>query len=408
MAPRRSARPAPSSPSGSRTWSRSQVTDFGASGPHAAWQATDSVLYAMSTALSRSGSDHGQAGAAAVRHRVGHRRGAGSVGGARRLLPPTALRHRRLHRLLPVRGRPAVPGSAVRLRGPGRGRPEAVRRAVARPPPQPTDLSDVRRAATDSSGSVCCRRDSGAACGRGSASRSSSPIRSSRPSRPATPRRRSSTPPSRELFGPQTMEALVAEGQRRGVPIAAVLSPADAFASEHFRSVGALTETDVAPGTQLTVPTGPFVVDGGHAGIVRPLRQSVPTSPVDRASGPARRPAAGHVDGRPFDGLRILDLGVIVAGGELGRLFADLGAEVIKVESAAYPDGLRQTPARSADEQILGVDPSQRIQPRPRPAPSRGCRDLRPPGRDVGRGVRQLQAGNSCRPGLLLRRAAQR
>jgi crotonobetainyl-CoA:carnitine CoA-transferase CaiB-like acyl-CoA transferase len=47
---------------------------------------------------------------------------------------------------------------------------------------------------------------------------------------------------------------------------------------------------------------------------------------------------------RPFEGLRILDLGVIVAGGELGRLFADLGAEVVKIESAAYPDGLRQTP----------------------------------------------------------------
>jgi crotonobetainyl-CoA:carnitine CoA-transferase CaiB-like acyl-CoA transferase len=46
----------------------------------------------------------------------------------------------------------------------------------------------------------------------------------------------------------------------------------------------------------------------------------------------------------PFEGLRVLDLGVIVAGGELGRLFADHGAEVIKVESAAYPDGLRQTP----------------------------------------------------------------
>ena len=43
--------------------------------------------------------------------------------------------------------------------------------------------------------------------------------------------------------------------------------------------------------------------------------------------------------------MRILDLGIIVAGGELGRLFADLGAEVIKVESAAYPDGLRQTRA---------------------------------------------------------------
>ena len=35
-------------------------------------------------------------------------------------------------------------------------------------------------------------------------------------------------------------------------------------------------------------------------------------------------------------------LGIIVAGGELSRLFGDLGAEVIKVESAGYPDGLRQ------------------------------------------------------------------
>ena len=43
-----------------------------------------------------------------------------------------------------------------------------------------------------------------------------------------------------------------------------------------------------------------------------------------------------------MDGVRIIDLGVIVAGGELSRLFGDQGAEVIKVESAAYPDGLRQ------------------------------------------------------------------
>jgi crotonobetainyl-CoA:carnitine CoA-transferase CaiB-like acyl-CoA transferase len=64
--------------------------------------------------------------------------------------------------------------------------------------------------------------------------------------------------------------------------------------------------------------------------------------------------------------LRILDLGVIVAGGELGRLFADLGAEVIKIESAAYPDGLRQTPPGMAmsrswalthrNESSLGLD----------------------------------------------------
>ncbi|PBJ65344.1 CoA transferase, partial [Mycobacterium avium subsp. hominissuis] len=38
----------------------------------------------------------------------------------------------------------------------------------------------------------------------------------------------------------------------------------------------------------------------------------------------------------------------IVAGGELSRLFGDLGADVIKVESADYPDGLRQARAGEA------------------------------------------------------------
>ena len=37
----------------------------------------------------------------------------------------------------------------------------------------------------------------------------------------------------------------------------------------------------------------------------------------------------------------MLDLGVIVYGAELGRLFADQGAEVIKVENRSHPDGAR-------------------------------------------------------------------
>ena len=58
------------------------------------------------------------------------------------------------------------------------------------------------------------------------------------------------------------MDELVTAGQSRGVPIAAVLSPAETLASEHFRSVGALTEATIAPGVDVTVPAGPFVVDG--------------------------------------------------------------------------------------------------------------------------------------------------
>ena len=73
-----------------------------------------------------------------------------------------------------------------------------------------------------------------------------------------------------ELFAAQTMDDLVAEGQRRGVPIAAVLTPAQALSSEHFRAVGALADVVLAAGRDVSVPVGPFVVDGEHAGYARP------------------------------------------------------------------------------------------------------------------------------------------
>jgi crotonobetainyl-CoA:carnitine CoA-transferase CaiB-like acyl-CoA transferase len=46
-------------------------------------------------------------------------------------------------------------------------------------------------------------------------------------------------------------------------------------------------------------------------------------------------------DGRPFAGLRVLDFGVGGVGVEVGRLFADYGADVIKVESGTAPDFMR-------------------------------------------------------------------
>jgi crotonobetainyl-CoA:carnitine CoA-transferase CaiB-like acyl-CoA transferase len=43
-----------------------------------------------------------------------------------------------------------------------------------------------------------------------------------------------------------------------------------------------------------------------------------------------------------------LDFGVIVLGAEAARLFADQGAEVIKIESRAFPDGARISPVHFA------------------------------------------------------------
>jgi crotonobetainyl-CoA:carnitine CoA-transferase CaiB-like acyl-CoA transferase len=144
-----------------------------------------------------------------------------------------------------------------------------------------------------------------------------------------------------ELFAGQTMKELVSAGQAHGVPIAAVLSGAQILVSEHFQAVGAIADVELVPGVRTNVPVGYFAVNGRRTGFRAP---ALPASSDEARwlAGRADIPARISAGRRPFDGVRIIDLGIIVAGGELSRLFGDLGAEVIKVESADYPDGLRQ------------------------------------------------------------------
>ena len=84
------------------------VTDFGTAGPYASWRATDAVLVHDVDRAVADRADDGHAGAATRRRGVGNGGGAGRMGGAGRLLSPVTLRQRRLHRLLPFRGGPAV------------------------------------------------------------------------------------------------------------------------------------------------------------------------------------------------------------------------------------------------------------------------------------------------------------
>lgn len=143
------------------------------------------------------------------------------------------------------------------------------------------------------------------------------------------------------LFADQTMAQLVADGQAHGVPIAAVLPPSVALDSDHFAEVGAFTDAELAPGVPARVPVGYWVVDGHRAGWRTPA--PAPGSDEPGWLHPPFRPEPNGIAGEPpLRGVRVVDLGIIVAGGELSRLFGDLGAEVIKVESHAYPDGLRQ------------------------------------------------------------------
>lgn len=133
------------------------------------------------------------------------------------------------------------------------------------------------------------------------------------------------------FFADKPRGALEAEGQAHGVPISAVLTLEESIASDHVRERRALRRLQLADGTNISAPNGVISIDGA--------RMAASDDVVSAVLAPPSTPPTA----RAFEGLKVLDLGVIVVGAEQGRLLGDQGADVIKVESRAYPDGNRQS-----------------------------------------------------------------
>jgi len=83
---------------------------------------------------------------------------------------------------------------------------------------------------------------------------------------------------------------------------------------------------------------------------------SVPVLPhriVAQAEGAALIRGECSAQNLPLAGLRVLDLGIITAGAGVSALLADMGAEIIKVESETYPDPFRSWAGASAGDSPL-------------------------------------------------------
>ncbi len=110
----------------------------------------------------------------------------------------------------------------------------------------------------------------------------------------------------------------------------------------------------VQDGTVIEYPALPFMVDSQRCGIgpapalgdrgaggLNPMREARPRTGRSAPSGPPSAQAAGAPAVGPLSGLRVVDLSMFWSGPLAADILAQYGAEVIKVESVQRVDGWR-------------------------------------------------------------------
>ena len=151
------------------------------------------------------------------------------------------------------------------------------------------------------------------------------------------------------FFADKRKVEVASEAQRRGIPCTPLLRPREVIENEHSEARGTFRPLPLAPGIAARVPSGFLTVDGRRAGpeVGPPELGELGTGGFSRTEGRAElealldRAPQPSPDGYPLRGRRVIDCGVGAVGVEAGRILAEFGAEVIKVESRRAPDFIR-------------------------------------------------------------------
>jgi crotonobetainyl-CoA:carnitine CoA-transferase CaiB-like acyl-CoA transferase len=158
-------------------------------------------------------------------------------------------------------------------------------------------------------------------------------------------------------FAHMDRDEAAAEAQRRGIAATPVLNPGEVITNGHLNSRGVFRKTDILGGEPIPVFAGFFEINSR-----RQQPQDHPPDPsnsvaLDPRPSPDMSPPTSSL---PLAGLRVLDFGVGGVGVEGGRLFAEYGADVIKVESSVYPDFMRMVAGKGINPSFASSSRSKR------------------------------------------------
>lgn len=139
-------------------------------------------------------------------------------------------------------------------------------------------------------------------------------------------------------FAAATRAEISASGDAAGVRVTPVLAPAELLTHEHVVGRGTFATVDVdGTGTQGSVTRSLFGIGGRRDRTPSPIRD-VPTPAWSARPAPSGAPSRGL----PLAGIRVLEVGSGVAAPEAGRVLAEWGADVIKVETQRRVDFQRR------------------------------------------------------------------